>query len=66
MALGSAKTANAKNLNPMGLFRLLFKRTQQELALRLLHEGKSVSAVARAFNVHQATIYRCIKPKTSL
>ena len=27
MALGSAKTANAKNLNPMGLFRLLFKRT---------------------------------------
>ncbi|MEI6513821.1 MAG: helix-turn-helix domain-containing protein [bacterium] len=50
----------------MGLFRLLFKRTQQELALRLLHEGKSVSAVARAFNVHQATIYRCIKPKTSL
>ncbi|MEI6987089.1 MAG: recombinase family protein [Rhodospirillaceae bacterium] len=39
---------------------------QQELARRLLHEGKSVSAVARTFNVHPATIYRCIEPKNSL
>ncbi|MBP7339720.1 recombinase family protein [Niveispirillum sp.] len=39
---------------------------QQELARQLLLEGKSVSAVARTFNVHPATIYRCIEPKTSL
>ena len=39
---------------------------QQELARQLLLEGKSVSAVARTFNVHPATIYRCIEPKPSL
>jgi DNA invertase Pin-like site-specific DNA recombinase len=39
---------------------------QQELARQLLLEGKSISAVARTFNVHPATIYRCIEPKASL
>jgi DNA invertase Pin-like site-specific DNA recombinase len=34
---------------------------QRELVARLLREGRSVSEVARAFNVHPATIYRCIE-----
>ena len=34
---------------------------QQELVSRLLQEGRSVSEVARTFNVHPATIYRCIE-----
>ena len=34
---------------------------QRELAARLLQEGRSVSEVARTFNVHPATIYRCIE-----
>jgi DNA invertase Pin-like site-specific DNA recombinase len=34
---------------------------QRELAARLLQEGRSVREVARAFNVHPATIYRCIE-----
>ncbi|WP_363323048.1 hypothetical protein [uncultured Jannaschia sp.] len=29
------------------------------MALQLLAEGRSVSGVARTFNVHPATIYRC-------
>jgi DNA invertase Pin-like site-specific DNA recombinase len=37
---------------------------QQELVLRLLQEGRSVSEVARTFNVHPATIYRCIEVPT--
>lgn len=32
---------------------------QQALARQLLGEGRSVSEVARTFNVHPATIYRC-------
>ena len=32
---------------------------QQELARELLKQGRSVSEVARTFNVHPATIYRC-------
>ncbi|CAK0774122.1 hypothetical protein WCLP8_5120002 [uncultured Gammaproteobacteria bacterium] len=39
---------------------------QQELARQLLLEGKSVSAVARTFNVHPATIYRCIGSEAAL
>ena len=31
---------------------------QKSLALRLLKEGKSVSDVAKTFNVHKTTIYR--------
>ena len=34
---------------------------QRELVARLLQEGRSVSEVARTFNVHPATIYRCIE-----
>jgi DNA invertase Pin-like site-specific DNA recombinase len=34
---------------------------QQELILRLLEEGRSVSEVARTFAVHPATIYRCVE-----
>jgi DNA invertase Pin-like site-specific DNA recombinase len=34
---------------------------QQELVAQLLQEGRSVSEVARTFNVHPATIYRCIE-----
>jgi DNA invertase Pin-like site-specific DNA recombinase len=33
---------------------------QRELVARLLQEGRAVSEVARTFNVHPATIYRCI------
>lgn len=31
---------------------------QKSLAVRLLQEGKSVSEIAKTFNVHKATIYR--------
>ena len=31
---------------------------QQEIARELVRDGKSISAVARTFNVHPATIYR--------
>src|SRR3954471_15583317 len=34
---------------------------QRELAARLPQAGRSVSEVARTFNVHPATIYRCIE-----
>jgi len=34
---------------------------QQEVARDLIRDGKSVSEVARTFNVHPATIYRCIE-----
>ena len=34
---------------------------QQEVACDLIRDGKSVSEVARTFNVHPATIYRCIE-----
>ena len=33
---------------------------QQELARELVRDGKSISAVARTFNVHPATIYRVL------
>lgn len=39
---------------------------QQALARLLLHEGRSVSEVARTFNVHPATIYRCLEAKAGL
>ena len=39
---------------------------QAELARLLVLEGKSISAVARTFNVDPATIYRCIEPNSSL
>ena len=34
---------------------------QQELARELVRDGKSISAIARTFNVHPATIYRIIQ-----
>ncbi len=34
---------------------------QQELVARLLAQGRSVSEVARTFNVHPATIHRNIE-----
>ncbi|MGO9236614.1 MAG: recombinase family protein [Methylocella sp.] len=39
---------------------------QADLARQLVLEGKSISAVARTFNVHPATIYRCLEPNDSL
>jgi DNA invertase Pin-like site-specific DNA recombinase len=39
---------------------------QAELARQLVLEGKSISAVARTFNVHPATIHRCIESNGSL
>lgn len=36
------------------------RHDQQALARELVREGKSISEVARTFNVHPATIYRCI------
>ncbi len=42
------------------------RRDQQALACELVRDGKSVSEVARTFNVHTATIYRCLSADTSL
>ena len=39
---------------------------QRTVARQLIEEGKSVSEVARTFNVHPATIYRCIDEKSAL
>jgi transposase-like protein len=33
---------------------------QQQVARELVRDGKSISAVARTFDVHPATIYRVI------
>jgi DNA invertase Pin-like site-specific DNA recombinase len=35
---------------------------QQQVARELVRDGKSISAVARTFDVHPATIYRVIEP----
>jgi DNA invertase Pin-like site-specific DNA recombinase len=34
---------------------------QKELIFRLMEEGKSVSEIAKTFNVHKTTIYRLLK-----
>ena len=39
---------------------------QRTLARHLIDEGKSVSDVARTFNVHVATIYRCLHHEAPL
>ena len=39
---------------------------QRTFARHLIDEGKSVSEVARTFNVHVATIYRCLHHETPL
>ncbi len=33
---------------------------QKTLAMALVQEGRSISEVARTFNVHPATIHRCL------
>ena len=42
------------------------RRDQRTLARNLIEEGKSVSDVARTFNVHVATIYRCLHDEATL
>ena len=39
---------------------------QRTVARQLIEQGKSVSDVARTFNVHVATIYRCLHDKAAL
>ena len=39
---------------------------QRTLARHLIEEGKSISEVARPFNVHVATIYRCLHDEATL
>lgn len=39
---------------------------QAILARELVQDGKSISEVARTFNVHPATIYRCLDDQRSL
>lgn len=42
------------------------REDQKEIARDLVRNGQSISAVARTFNVHPATIYRCLEEKQSL
>jgi len=39
---------------------------QKEVVHELVNAGRSISSVARTFDVHPATIYRCIKESRSL
>ena len=39
---------------------------QRTVARQLIEQGKSVSDVARTFNVHVATIYRCLHDEAAL
>jgi DNA invertase Pin-like site-specific DNA recombinase len=54
------RTAAKKRGVPFGRPRKL-RPDQQDLIRRLIEEGRSVSDVARTFNVHPATIYRCLE-----
>lgn len=42
------------------------KSEQKELVKELVNNGQSISSVARTFNVHPATIYRCLYENQSL
>lgn len=42
------------------------REDQKELARDLVKNGQSIAAVARTFNVHPATIYRCLDEKSAL
>jgi DNA invertase Pin-like site-specific DNA recombinase len=42
------------------------RQDQKALARELVREGKSISEVARTFNVHPATIYRCLDAEPCL
>jgi DNA invertase Pin-like site-specific DNA recombinase len=53
------RAAARKRGVPFGRPRKL-RADQQDLVCRLIEEGRSVSDVARTFNVHPATIYRCL------
>ncbi len=39
---------------------------QKKLVFDLIEGGESISSMARTFNVHPATIYRCIKESQPL
>ena len=39
---------------------------QKDIVRDLVKNGQSISTVARTFNVHPATIYRCLNEKTAL
>ena len=39
---------------------------QRTVARQLIEQGKSVRDVARTFNVHVATIYRCLQDEAAL
>lgn len=42
------------------------KSDQKDVVRDLVKNGQSIAAVARTFNVHPATIYRCLDEKQSL
>ena len=42
------------------------KPDQKDVVYDLVKNGQSIAAVARTFNVHPATIYRCLDEKQSL
>ena len=42
------------------------KEDQKKLARDLVKKGQSIASVARTFNVHPATIYRCIDENIAL
>ena len=39
------------------------REDQKDVVRDLVKNGRSISAVARTFNVHPATIYRCLDKK---
>lgn len=39
---------------------------QKDVARELVKSGQSIASVARTFNVHPATIYRCLDEKQAL
>ncbi|WP_375255044.1 recombinase family protein, partial [Yoonia sp.] len=42
------------------------RQDQKEVVRDLVKSGQSIAAVARTFNVHPATIYRCLEEKQAL
>jgi DNA invertase Pin-like site-specific DNA recombinase len=42
------------------------RQDQKEVVRDLVKNGQSIAAVARTFNVHPATIYRCLEEKQAL
>ena len=58
------RAAQARGVT-FGRPRKMSKR-QEILARELVREGKSISEVARTFNVHPATVYRCLEHQDDL